>query len=73
MEMKLKNPVQVKDKIMRANNWLTHADIASGLRMSNTTVAKVFDRGEPVNPATIKKIAKVLNVNPYDIAVRVEN
>lgn len=73
MEMKLKNPSQLKDKLMKANDWLTIADMASGMKMSNHTIAKVFDRGEPVKPATIRKIAEFMGVGPYEIAVRVGN
>ena len=70
--MKLKQPINIKEKLMKRRNLATIKAIAKELRMSNNTVAKVL-AGEPVRPATIQKIADALDTSMGDIATFVEN
>ncbi len=71
LDMKLKQPISVKEKLMKRRNLATIKDIARELKMSNHTVAKVLS-GEPVRPATIQKIAAALEVTMGDIATFVD-
>lgn len=65
--MKLKQPATIKEKLMKQREVATMKEIAKVLGMSNRTVAKVL-AGEPVRPATIRKIATMLDVTIGDIA-----
>lgn len=70
--MKLKAPTIVKEKLLQRRQVATHKEIARILGMSNHTIGKLF-AGEPVRPATIRKIAAVLEVELGDIATFVKD
>ena len=69
--MKLKAPLTIKEKLLKRRQVATHKEIAAALGMSNHTIAKLF-AGEPVRPATIRRVAVELGVDISDIATFVE-
>lgn len=66
--MKLKDPIDVRTKLMDQYGWATVENIAIGLDLAANTASRAL-RGEPVRHATIKVIAEKLGVSPSEIAI----
>lgn len=66
MALKLKKPLNIKERLLKMQ-LATHRDIAHRFGMSTHTVAKLLD-GEPVRPATIKRVASELGMELSEIA-----
>ena len=65
--MKLKDPIDVRTKLMDQYGWATVEGIAEGLNLAANTASRAL-RGEAVRHATIKTIADKLGVSPSEIA-----
>ena len=65
--MKIRHPVQVREKLMRKHGWLTIEDVARGLGMSTHTVGKMF-RGETIRSTSVIKLAAAMDEGAADIA-----
>lgn len=65
--MRLKDPIDVRTKLMEKHGWATVEGIAAGLKMAANTASRAL-RGEPVRHATVKTIADKLGVSPSEIA-----
>lgn len=65
--MKLKDPIEVRTKLMDLHGWTTVEGIAKGLNMAANTASRAL-RGEPVRHATIKTIADALSLPASEIA-----
>lgn len=65
--MKLKQPLSVKEKLLKQHQAATYREMAAALGMSNHTIAKLF-AGDSVRPSTIRRVALELGVEISEIA-----
>lgn len=65
--MRLKEPKQVRALLAEKKQWLTIGEIADGLEMHRNTVSK-FLKGQPIDVATARDIAKAIGVDVMSIA-----
>jgi len=67
LNMRIKQPTAVRERLMKEKRWLTINEIAHGLGMSNHTVSRAM-RGLPVRIGSIMKIAGAIDAAAADIA-----
>lgn len=65
--MKLKDPINVRERLMNEQGWMTVEEIAKQLSIAANTASRAL-RGEPVRITTIKTIADALGVSSSEIA-----
>jgi transcriptional regulator with XRE-family HTH domain len=65
--MKLKDPIDVREALMKKHGWMTVEEIAKQLSIAANTASRAL-RGEPVRITTIRTIADALGVSSSDIA-----
>ena len=63
---------KVKVELAMARKGLNRAELAKTLDVADLTVSKYFRQGRVLNPKTVGKLAKALEVDPSEIIKREE-
>jgi DNA-binding CsgD family transcriptional regulator len=71
VNMKLKNPDEVRQLLAEQRGWLTNKEIAEGIKVSENTMSAVL-RGMPAKAGTVRAIAEAAGVSAMEIATFVK-
>jgi len=70
--MKLKEPIDIRERLMKQCGWYRIEEIAEHLQLSSNTISRAL-RGKPVRIITVKKLADAIGTTAADIAVIVND
>jgi plasmid maintenance system antidote protein VapI len=65
--MRIKNAFVLRSAFAKQHQWLTNAEIASGLGLHRNTVQQLL-KARPVSAATVRRAAEAIGKEPLEIA-----